>query len=163
MPSLSELGKESYLKCISVSQDETVLEVAQWQQKETKEEEEEDEDDDRDDDSLCTDVPPPSEKIGREGETSVHRRTQARRWWSGKLFPFSRVVLECAAYFLKSSPYLDQKVWFSLHHFFWADFLAPTLSHGLCLLLRKPHHPLPPPPHQHSGLFVINLRMPKHA
>ena len=146
MPSLSELGKESYLKCISVSQDETVLEVAQWQQKETKEEEEEDEDDDRDDDSLCTDVPPPSEKIGREGETSVHRRTQARRWWSGKLFPFSRVVLECAAYFLKSSPYLDQKVWFSLHHFFWADFLAPTLSHGLCLLLRKPHHPLPPPP-----------------
>ena len=43
-------------------------------QKETKEEEEEEEDDDDyDDDSLCTDVPAPSEKIGREGETSVHR------------------------------------------------------------------------------------------
>ena len=72
MPSLSELGRESYVKCISISQDATVSEVAQWRQKETKEEEEED-DDDYDDDSLCTDVPPPSEKIGREGETSVHR------------------------------------------------------------------------------------------
>ena len=77
MPSLSELGRESYVKCISISQDATVSEVAQWRQKETKEEEEEEEDeeeeDDYDDDSLCTDVPPPSEKIGREGETSVHR------------------------------------------------------------------------------------------
>ena len=73
MPSLSELGRESYVKCISISQDATVSEVAQWRQKETKEEEEEEDDDDYDDDSLCTDVPPPSEKIGREGETSVHR------------------------------------------------------------------------------------------
>ena len=81
MPSLSELGRESYVKCISISQDATVSEVAQWRQKETKEEEEEEdeeeeeeeEDDDYDDDSLCTDVPPPSEKIGREGETSVNR------------------------------------------------------------------------------------------
>ena len=74
MPSLSELERESYVKCISISQDATVSEVAQWRQKETKEEEdEEEEEDDYDDDSLCTDVPPPSEKIGREGETSVHR------------------------------------------------------------------------------------------
>ena len=73
MPSLSELGRESYVKCISISQDATVSEVAQWRQKETKEEEEEEDDDDYDDDSLCTDVLPPSEKIGREGETSVHR------------------------------------------------------------------------------------------
>ena len=162
MPSLSELGRESYIKCISISQDATVSEVAQWRQKETKEEEEED----HDDDSLCTDVPPPLEKIGREGETSVHRRTQARWWWSGKLFPSFRVVLEYAAYFLKSLHCLDQKVWFSLHYFLRADFWALTLSHGLtvsvsCFVSRLT--PSPPPPHQHSGLFVINLRMPKHA
>ena len=41
--------------------------------KKKRREEEEEEEDDYDDDSLCTDVSPPSEKIGREGETSVHR------------------------------------------------------------------------------------------
>ena len=74
-----------------------------------------------------------------------------------------RVVLECASYFLKFLLYLDQKVLFSLHYFFWADLFSTyafTRSHGLCLLPRKPH---PPPPPQHSGLFVINFRMPKHA
>ena len=58
-----------------------------------------------------------------------------------------RVLLECASYFLKFLPYLDQKVWFSLHYFFWADLFSTyafTRSHGLCLLLRKPHHSPPP-------------------
>ena len=58
-----------------------------------------------------------------------------------------RVVLECASYFLKFLLYLDQKVLFSLHYFFWADLFSTyafTRSHGLCLLPRKPHPPPPP-------------------
>ena len=64
-------------------------------------------------------------------------------------------------HFLKFLPYLDQKVWFSLHYFFWADLFSTyafTWSHGLCLLLRKPHHPPPPPNTLDCSLSILGCQ-----
>ena len=77
-------------------------------------------------------------------------------WWSGKisLFPgYSWNMQHTKIFTLFKTKKCDFPFTIS-HHFFWADIFA--LSHGLWLLLRKPHLP-PPPPHQPLNTLDCSL------